>query len=345
MEELDVSLLDGFEFTCRPGCGLCCFANPAVGPEERVGLIQIRPALEFLDGDDGYVFLTNRPNGGACELLSDAGCGAHSARPFPCRSFPISVHLGSRAQASVVLACPGLSLARLEEPTARGAVEAARGLDAELAAVRAEMERPVARTASQAAAVDYTQALVRQRTRPGWIEPEEFRSELAHRDRWAELVGYPEPPPEPDADADSIPVAFLPDLGVVGLAGEDGRWSVRTMPEAGGGRTLGTYDLPRDPPRLDGPARRLLGAYLRYAFDRDAPFGQLLWSLRRSRDDWEDALWTLVDEAASLVVTRAALLALARGETPVALGRATVLDGIRASDADLLDRPTIGAVL
>lgn len=343
--ELDIGLLEGFAFSCRPGCGLCCFANPAVTKAERSALVQIRPQLDFLPGEDGYSFLPSRPGGGACELLEAARCSAHVARPFPCRSFPISVHLGPRAQASLVLSCPGLELDGLDASADRHRPAAAIGLEAELAAVRAELARPEAREAAAMAATEFDQALRRQRTRPGWIEPEAFRGELREDERWADLGGYPEPPPSLDAGADTTPLTFVPALGVVGLGGEEGRWTVRAAPEGGGGVDLGTYDLPDEPPHLQPAAVRALRGYLTYAFARDAPFGQLLASLRRSRSSWEDALWAAVDEAASVVVTRAAVLSAARGETPTDLGREALLAGVRAADADLLDRPTVGSVL
>lgn len=343
--DVDLGLLDGFRFECRPGCGLCCFANPAVTAVERVRLVQLRPTLEFLDGEPGYSFLGNRPDGGACDLLHATRCAAHPARPFPCRSFPISVHLGLRAQASLVLSCPGLSLDGLDRFGTTGGGEAPIGLDTELAAVHAELSRPDIGAVARGAAEELERGMERQRTRPGWIEPEEFRAALRHRDVPWELAVYPEDPPSLDEGPDSIPVTFIPDLGIVGLSGEGEQWTVRRMPEHGGGVELGTYDLPPDPPRLDRPAARLLGGYLRYAFERDAPFGQLLLALRRTQEPWEDELWALVDDVASSVVTRAAVLAQVRGEPTSTLARDAVLAGIRAADADVLDRPTLGAVL
>lgn len=345
MADLDIELLRGFRFACRPGCGLCCFANPAVTAQERPRLLQLAPAPELLSGDEGYWFLANRPDGGACELLDGTRCRGHAARPFPCRSFPISVHLGLRAQASVVLSCPGLDLRVLDGYPDTVARPDPIGLDDELGSVREELARPELAASAVDARDAFLDAVDRQRSRSDWVDPLEFRRNLRRQRDWEGLDGYPEPAPRDDEGLDAIPLTFDPDLGVVGVSGEEERWTVRRMREAGGAVELGTYDLPAEPPRLDGAARRLLRGFLCYQLDRDATLGQLLSRRRGTKIDWEEELWAAVDEAAAMVVTRAAVLALARGESPETLGADGLLRGIRAADADLLDRPTVGAVL
>lgn len=342
---LDIGLLRGFRFACRPGCGLCCYANPAVTPSERPPLLQLSPAPAFLEGDEGYSFLASRDGGGACALLGDTRCRGHAVRPFPCRSFPISVHLGPRAQASVVLSCPGLDLGVLETYPETVALPDPAGMDAELASVRQELRRPASVTAAQSARESYREAVERQEARSAWLDPGEFRADLRRRHDWRELDAYPEPAPSDEQGLEALPLTFEPELGVAAIGGEGDRWTIRRMREGGGGVELGTYDLPEVPPRLNGAATRLLHGYLCYAFDRDAPFGQLLVERRGARLDWAEVLRAAVDAAAAMVVTRACVLAMARGESPESLGHDALLRGIRAADADLLDRPTVGAVL
>lgn len=345
MAGLDIELLRGFSFACRPGCGLCCYANPAVTRAERRPLLQLSPAPTLLDGDEGYSFLANRPEGGACDLLHECRCRGHDVRPFPCRSFPISVHLGPRPQASLVFSCPGLDLGTLETYPGRVVRADPAGLDQEIASVRRELARPEVVGTAAAADAAFRAAVERQQRRSEWVDPGEFRLELRRERQGTELGGYPEPAPSDDEGLDAIPLTFDPDLGVLGLSGDEDRWTVRRMREAGGGVELGTYDLPEEAPRLDGPAERLLHGYLCYTADRDALFGQLLAHRRGTKIDWWEELYGAVADAAAMVVTRAAVLGMARGESPETLGPEAIVRGIRAADADLLDRPTIGAVL
>ncbi|HEV2231654.1 MAG TPA: YkgJ family cysteine cluster protein, partial [Thermoplasmata archaeon] len=156
--ELDVALLNGFTFDCRPDCGLCCFAGPAVTAAEAPRLIQLADASAILEGPGGLGHLREQGNGGGCLFLEEHRCRAHPVRPFPCRSFPISVHLGVRAQATLVLSCPGLAAPGLDRWARSGpGSQDPVGLAAELAAVRSEL-------------------------RAGWVA----RSLETHRRKWAE---------------------------------------------------------------------------------------------------------------------------------------------------------------
>ncbi|HYK93746.1 MAG TPA: hypothetical protein VEY07_06860, partial [Thermoplasmata archaeon] len=67
--ELESQLLHGFRFECLPGCGLCCFAEPAVDPEEAARLKARFPGLTLLPSRGGFSRISSRPNGGACSLL------------------------------------------------------------------------------------------------------------------------------------------------------------------------------------------------------------------------------------------------------------------------------------
>ncbi|MCI4335416.1 MAG: YkgJ family cysteine cluster protein, partial [Thermoplasmata archaeon] len=133
---MDLDLLRGFRFECRPDCGLCCFAEPAATAPERQRLIQLEPALRWVPEESGLERLGARADGGACQLLSASRCRAHAARPYPCRAFPVHVHIGERVQASLVLACPGLQWNSGTGGLGQGAPP--RGLESELEAVLQE---------------------------------------------------------------------------------------------------------------------------------------------------------------------------------------------------------------
>ena len=107
---VDVSGLSGFSYACRPGCGLCCYAEPLVTPAEKPPLLRIVPSAEFVSRGR-FEFLGSHSEGGACRLLEGNRCRAHAARPSPCREFPLTAHVGVRLQATVVLTCPGVDLA------------------------------------------------------------------------------------------------------------------------------------------------------------------------------------------------------------------------------------------
>ncbi|MCI4345014.1 MAG: YkgJ family cysteine cluster protein, partial [Thermoplasmata archaeon] len=111
----DRTLLDGFDFACRPGCALCCYGSPAVSAVEAHQLLSIRPETELLPASQGFEQLPCRPDGGACVFLASEQCTVREARPFPCRSFPVGVHIGARLQASLVLGCPGVNVEPLAD--------------------------------------------------------------------------------------------------------------------------------------------------------------------------------------------------------------------------------------
>ena len=51
---IDLSLLHGFRFTCRPGCGLCCYATPAASPSEQQTLLRLDPSVRFVGGSGAF---------------------------------------------------------------------------------------------------------------------------------------------------------------------------------------------------------------------------------------------------------------------------------------------------
>ena len=111
--QLDLRLVEGFRFECRPDCGLCCYASPVLGEGELTSLLEIAPSFRPVGSRSDQV--PSRPEGGACIFLRQLRCTVHAARPGPCAEFPLSAHLGYRLQVSVVLSCPGVALSGLND--------------------------------------------------------------------------------------------------------------------------------------------------------------------------------------------------------------------------------------
>ncbi len=348
---LDTTLLTGFRFGCRPGCGLCCYASPAVNRGERERLLQIDTALDFEDEPGGeFALLATRPDGGACELLLDNRCRAHAARPFPCRSFPVHGHVGVRFQATLVLSCPGLDLAPLSgwgtpDALAGGPV----GLESELAAVAAESaSAPLLSWESEAA--DAERRLFRRSRRgDGGETPDAVRARIRAEppalDPTQELAL---PPPGRDAALEELPVLFDPRYGRVALrSSEEGAYELLGLREAGGsvGR-LATIPLPEEVPPLEPSAHAALAGYARYLVDRDHFVWSTYQEIRSGRTgSFSDQLAANRTEALTEVVRRGAVLARFHGRTAERLTLDDLRDGIRAVDAELLDRPTMGRIL
>lgn len=349
---LDMALLAGFRFQCRPDCGLCCYASPAVSPPERAALLQIRPELPFepVEGDEGFVLLPTRPDGGACVLLRANRCTAHEARPFPCRTFPVHGHVGRRLQATLVLSCPGLDLTPLHEwGTSEDGTRPPVGLDGELEALRAE-SRKVPILAWEGEALDAEQRLLRRLRRGGAAEEPsvvraELRQQLVAPDPAQELVL---PPPGEDAAVEELPVLFDRKYGRVALRSTELKtYELFALHETGSSPDrLAEIPLPDELPGLETAGRATLDGYLRYLLDRD----HFLWStyqeVRSGRDGaLSDQLAANLTEAATEVVRRGTVLARFRGRAPERLGPEEILDGVKALDAELLDRPTLGRIL
>lgn len=344
--ELDLALLNGFSFDCRPDCGLCCFAGPAVTAAEAPGLIQLADASAILEGPGGLGHLREQGNGGGCLFLEEHRCRAHPVRPFPCRTFPISVHLGVRAQATLVLSCPGLAAPGLDRwaRAGRGARDPV-GLSGELSAVRSEL-----------GAGWVARSLETHRRKWADGDPsglgvtalEEVRDRLRHDRPGPEE--FPFPPPGPPHLADGIstlPIYFEENVGVVGIAsGETGldlwKLSERGQPP----RPLGAFDPGGVPPRLTGEARRLLDRYLDYLLARDATF----WIAaagkgRRTPTGLRDRVRADLALFGSRVLVRALVRRRFRGGADDPLDPGDLLLGIEATDAEFLDRPGLGRLL
>ena len=347
---VDVALLAGFQFRCLPGCGLCCYATPAVSRGEVARLLSIAPGVECLRGEGEYSFLAARPDGGACQFLEQNRCRVHAARPFPCREFPLTVHVGDRVQASLVLSCPGVDLDGLS-PRGGPADPGPTGLDRELRDVREELaRRPVARWIDEAVRRRRRAegALVRAgrmaRPWPETVAALAARPILLHRSDFP-----PPPPPPPDTPLEELPIFRDASLGEVALREHPGGWEAIGIREAGGSSgTLGVFPIPDAAPSLTSAATRRVGEYLAYALGRDHFFWGLLLDCLGAGDrgpSLEEMAETERTEVVAQVVARGWLRARLAGKDGATLGPAEIDDGIRAYDAELLDRPTLGRIL
>ena len=339
---LDVALLSGFGFSCRPDCGLCCYAEPRVLAEERTRLLQIQPDIEFVRHGE-YQFLVSRGDGGSCELLRDHRCDAHSARPHPCREFPVMVHVGTRLQATVVLSCPGTDLAGLRAPGGAGR-SGPSAFELELGSVRERLDVTLARRV-EASRRRRLRIARRLESEGRWEEEERVRDALRGSIPLPRDQDFPAvDPPEADDGIERLPLFFDGRPGPVALSSGVGGWELHELsPNGGFSRSLGVVPAPDRLPALTPEAAELLLGYLGYWLERDAFFGAL------HLDMLEDGEGTVTEWAAdelrsvgALTLARAAVRAkVARGEVE-RLTESDVADGIRATDQDLLDRDSWG---
>lgn len=339
---LDTELLRGVRFRCRPDCGLCCYATPRVLGEERDRIVRRFPGARFLPEGRDYL-LAARPNGGACQFLERHRCLAHDVRPHPCREFPITVHIGHRLQASLVLSCPGLGADALEVGATRNALPAPEGLDAELAAIARRLGTDALRRRD--AASRRGRAVERRLRQQGrWDDPEDVRALLARKVPLPGADDFPvEDPPAVDEEVERLPLFFDERDGPVALARGLSGWEAIELGPSGRHRPLAALIPPDRPPTLDAEAERLLLGYLRYWIDRDAflaavhqemlhePEGTVL---ERTRNE--------LHEIGAQTLARASVRQKLRYGEARALGYEDVWRGIMATDQDWLDRPTWG---
>jgi Fe-S-cluster containining protein len=341
MEDLlDVQLLRGAQFRCRPDCGLCCYAEPRAEPDEARTLLTIAPEVRWVGrGPDRFV--AARPDGGACQFLSELRCGVHRGRPAPCREFPVTVHVGTRLQATAVLSCPGVDLESLllREHTDS---ENIAGLDEELASLRTRAARAGRRKQAAVRRRDRLKRALRADGR--WEDESTLRERIRREVPLPDVQDFPvDDPPPSDGDLELLPLFFDHRAGPVALGEKLGSWELLELSPEGGGRPLGVFPPPSVPPELTDEGERLLRAYLRYVLDRDAFLGAVLLDFAESPDG------TLAERTSAelrtlgaAVLARGSVRAKLRGASGTVLDVATVADGIRASDMDSLDRPTWG---
>ena len=335
-----MALLEGFGFGCRPDCGLCCYAEPRIDPAERAHLLQIAPSARIA-GTGRDRFVASNPNGGACQFLLSHRCVVHPARPHPCREFPITVHVGQRLQATIVLSCPGVSFARLRRA---GTPEPEpNGLGAELASVRQRLGAPT--FARLEATRRRGRRIERALTEGGqWVPDEVVRAELRADLPRPGVGDFPvEDPPEVAEGWERLPLFFDGRRAPLALAHKLGGWEVHEMAPGGAGASLGVFPPPERPPQLDAPATDLLERYLRYVLERDGFLASVhLDALEAGEGSVRE--WAAVELAAvgAVVLARGAVRAKLHGEDATTLSADRVDDGIRATDMDWLDRPTWG---
>ncbi len=339
---LDTTLLRGFRYACRPGCGLCCFASPRVEPDERGPLLRIRPSLRFGEGAD-RAFVPSRPDGGACSLLEGLRCAAWSARPRPCRRFPLAVHVGERLQADLVLTCPGVDLAPLLDPAPWTTRPPPVGFESELAAARDFAPGPLARRRD--AGLRRYRRLRRALERAGrWVPEEEVRAALRRAPLRPTAEDFPpEEPPSEEEGLDRLPLVFDGGAGPVALASSDAGWRVIELAAEGGSRGGATLAVPDAPPPRSPAADRLLDGYLRYVLERDSFLGAAAVGMDPDGDEsFREAVEHELRVLGAVVVARADVLRRRRGSAADSLSVDDLAMGIRATDMDWLDRPSWG---
>ncbi len=343
--EVDVSLLSGFGFSCLPGCGLCCFASPRLDRDDESRLRTAAPRVRVvLEGGERCV--AARPDGGACQFLDHLRCTVHAVRPAPCREFPVSVHIGTRLQATVVLSCPGLRLEPLESYGKVEAVGSSSDLDSELSSVRGRLTSAVERRRRESER--RRRRVARELEEEGrWVEEEEVRRQLSERRLVPTVPEYfPEDPPAVEAGLERLPMYFDGRRGPVVLAQGLGGWEAHELAPEGGARPVGIAVPPDQPPLLDPDADALLAGYLRYWLARDSFLAAVhLGMLSTPEGTVVDATLGELYAIGSDVMARGAVRAKLRGNVGTRLTRADVEAGIRATDQDWLDRPTWGSRL
>jgi len=343
--DLDIILLSGFSFACRPECGLCCFTSPRLDRDDEPRIRAAAPEVSILSVERERR-LAARPDGGACQFLNGLRCGIHAARPAPCREFPISVHVGSRLQATVVLSCPGLSLDRLRSFAATPPASPAPGLEEELSSVRRRVTPAVARTLNEA--VRRRRRIVRELESQGrWVDEEEVRRKLVTGHLIPGPEEYsPDVPPGANEGLELLPMYYDGRAGPVALAQGLGGWELLELSEEGGSDSIGLVVPPDRPPTLEQNAEALLAGYLRYWLARDSFLAAVHLEMLSTGEG------TVVDAAlgdlrciGSTVLARGAVRAKLRGEDGARLSVTDIELGIRATDQDWLDRPTWGTRL
>ncbi|MDE1821958.1 MAG: YkgJ family cysteine cluster protein [Euryarchaeota archaeon] len=348
---LDLSLLRGFAFRCQPECGLCCFTSPAVAPGERQRLLQIDPEapVSVVKGGDATSHIASREGGGACYFLSEARCRCHPARPFPCRAFPLHVALNHRAQASVVLSCPGVDLGRLEEwRTDDGPEESPVGLEEELEAVRGELRSPDVAPRSGTTADAWGRSMRRALRSSRLSDPADLIARIVrHPPRPSDDDFPPAPLPDAQDPLELLPMYQERGVGIVAVRSQGSGCEALELQEGGGGgRSLGVFSVLDHPPSMEGSAIELLEGYLAYVVRRDHFLSSALWTWKQLKGEgFQEVVEQRLRELGAQLLARANLRAMLRGLVSSPMSAETVELGIRAVDMDELDRPSLGQLL
>jgi Fe-S-cluster containining protein len=342
----DFRLVTGFRYQCLPGCGLCCYTTPAVAPRERGRLIQLDPHVPLMDTDGGWAQIASRPEGGACHFLREQRCACHAERPATCGEFPLTTNVGGRIQVSLVLSCPGVELTPLLRRASGAPLgEMSPDLQSEVRFVREEI-RQAERSGQLRWAVQRRRSVERRLRRTGqWQAEEEVRERIRpHLEDFVPLELTPPEVPEEPEPLSSLPMFYDPEFGRVAFRAHPAGIEFVTLRENGGiDRHLGAFNSPTRSPGLDAQARSLLWGYVSYLLDRDAIFGIAYhYLLEGKTGSPESVMAAELRSAADQVIRLAALRRALTSDRRGALNQMDIEKGIRATDMDLLDRPTSG---
>ncbi len=342
LPEIDTELLRGFRFTCRPDCGLCCYAEPRVEAGEQSALLQLFPGTEFRTRDRDS-FLASRPDGGACQFLQERRCRAHELRPHPCREYPLTAHVGRRLQATIVLTCPGVGLEPLIRNGSGSTESPAEGLENEIEALRSRRDsgtlRRLTETARRGRRVE---RLLRETGR--WEDDDSVRGRLGRQLPTPGEADFPvDDPPSRDLGTARLPLFFDGRAGPVALAAALGGWELFELRAEGGATPLGIVPPPSRRPSLAAGAERLLEGYLRYWLRRDAFLASVqLAMLEETEGSVSEWAAESLREIGAVALARGSVRAKLEGRDGDRLTEVDVAAGIRATDQDALDLPTWG---
>jgi hypothetical protein len=151
-------------------------------------------------------------------------------------------------------------------------------------------------------------------------------------------------PPWAEDGIELLPLFFDGREAPVAMALGLGGWELLELRPGGGvAASLGAAPSPERLPRLLPESERILQGYLRYWLERDALFGAVHLRMMESTDgtvsDWAGEELRAIG---ALVLARAEVRAKVRRGVVDHLTPAELLDGIRATDQDLLDRESWG---
>jgi hypothetical protein len=244
----------------------------------------------------------------------------------------------------VVLSCPGLSLEPLEAWVDGPRSVPGRGLENEVATVlgelarvsdpeRRQIEREWGRAARRAGLPTDSAGLDRLRSNVRSAFPSSSLADV-----------LASPLPEESEGLETLPLFFDPTYGRVALAGAGEEVDLLSIREGGGvDRRIASFGWPERLPRCAAPSALLLRGYLEYVLDRDALFGAaLLGEALGTGDEAVDAVRRELAEIGGTVLARSYWRAQLAGGLGESLTYDEVAAGIRATDADYLDRPTAG---
>lgn len=299
----------------------------------------------LIEASGGWAQIASRPEGGACHFLRNSRCQCHAVRPATCGEFPLTVHAGQRVQVSLVLSCPGVELSglirRAEVPPFTSVSSDFRS---EVEYVEQELLRAAARGQLRWAAQRRRRVERSLRQEGRWESEEEIRARL--RPRLDQLI--PTQLRGPDLidgePLESLPLFFDDEFGRVAFRTHPGGIELFSLREQGGiDRNLGVFAPPQRAPVLDGPARNLLKGYIHYFLERDATVGAAYDRAHhegtgRPGEIVVQDLAAVAAQVLRLAVIRRSLGSDRRGELSIH----DVENGIRATDMDILDRPTTG---